>query len=47
MIKKKVINVGGKTLGIRFSKQEREIHNIKKGDIVNVTTEKKSSNKKK
>ena len=30
MIKKKVINVGGNTIGVRFSKQELEIYHMKK-----------------
>jgi len=35
-MKKKVINVGGESLGIRFSKNECEIYKIKKGDILDL-----------
>lgn len=33
---KKIINVGGESLGIRFTKQEREIYGIVEGDTIDL-----------
>ena len=35
-IKKKVVRVGGDTLGIRFAKRELEIFGIREGDEIDI-----------
>lgn len=36
-MKKEVKVVGGQTLGITFSTEERRVHNIEQGDVLNLS----------
>ncbi len=36
-MRKQVSIVGGETLGVRFTKREREIYGIEKGDILDLS----------
>lgn len=35
-MKKEIVNVGGVSSGIRFSKPEMKVHELKEGDIVDL-----------